>query len=92
LRLWTSTAKYKKQSAFKSILVFVTRPMSIVDLLAVLPFYLPMLIPFDMRFLRMFRLTRLFKVLKLNRYSKSLNLVGNVIKNKKYELSITIFI
>ncbi len=42
----------------------------IVDLLAVLPFYLQL--GFDLRSLRAFRLLRLFRILKLGRYNKAI--------------------
>tara|TARA_B100000809_G_C14954968_1_gene465243 strand:- start:101 stop:622 length:522 start_codon:yes stop_codon:yes gene_type:complete len=61
----------------------------IIDLLAILPFYLPFILPFDLRMLRLFRLLR---VLKLSRYSKSLKTISNVLKDTKSELVITIFI
>ena len=80
LRLWTADLKYEKLTKFKSRTKFSLSTMSIIDVLAILPFYLPLLIPFDLRFLRVIRLTRLFRIFKLNRYSKALNiiiLVGN---------------
>ena len=46
--------------------------MAMVDLLAILPFYIPMIIPYDLRFLRILRLFRFFRLLKLNRYSQAM--------------------
>lgn len=46
----------------------VVRPMALIDLAAVLPFYLPF-VGLDLRFVRMFRLFRVFRVAKLGRYS-----------------------
>lgn len=43
----------------------------IIDLLAILPFYLPGSI--DLRYLRAFRVFRIFRALKLIRYNKALN-------------------
>jgi voltage-gated potassium channel len=58
--------------------IFASRPrlsyawsfMGIVDLLAILPFYLSL--GFDLRSLRAFRLLRLLRLLKLTRYSEAL--------------------
>lgn len=43
----------------------------IIDLLAILPFFLPLLIPFDLRFIRMIRVIRLLRIFKMQRYSRS---------------------
>ena len=69
---------------------FALQPLQIIDLLAILPFYLPF-IGIDLRFLRAVRLFRLFRLLKMGRYSQSLTTLTNVIKSKKEELSITLF-
>ena len=66
--------------------------MAIIDLMAILPFYLPLLLPVDLRFLRILRLTRLLRLLKVQRYSKSLQLIGIVLKKKKEELIVTVFV
>ncbi|MRJ06302.1 MAG: potassium transporter TrkA [Epsilonproteobacteria bacterium] len=58
---------------------YITSPMAIIDLLAILPSYRPL------RILRIFLLFRLFKIL---RYSKSINTFIEVLGNKKFELFI----
>lgn len=68
------------------------RVYRLIDLLAILPFYLPFLIKIDLRFLRILRLMRFFRVLKINRYNNSLNLVVSVIKEKKSDLALTGFV
>jgi voltage-gated potassium channel len=91
LRLWTADLKIKCENRLYSKLLFMISPLAIIDLLAILPFYLPMLIPFDLRFLRILRIVRLLRVLKLARYSKVLNLIGKILKDKKDELIVTFF-
>jgi len=66
--------------------------MALIDLFAILPFYLPMILPIDLRFLRMVRITRLMRVLKINRYSKALTTIFRVISRKKEELLATVFV
>ena len=68
--------------------------MAIIDLLAILPFYLPF-ISADLRFLRMmrlFRLIRLLRVFKLGRYVDALNVIVEVIKSTMSQLIISIVI
>lgn len=92
LRVWTAEYKVEATSRPMARIRFVFTPMAIIDLLAILPFYLPFLIPFDLRFLRIIRLTRLLRLLKIQRYSQSLQLIGKVLKDKKEELVVTIFV
>lgn len=70
---------------------FVKSPMAIIDLLAILPSFVPYL-PFDLRFLRTFRLFRLFRILKLARYSHALQVLGSVFYKRRHELAISVFI
>ncbi|WP_100657921.1 ion transporter [Alteromonas flava] len=71
-RIWTCTLEddYTHKAAATSSIVYrlkyALRPMSLIDLLAILPFYLSMLMPIDLRVLRLFRLIRM---IKLGRYS-----------------------
>ena len=77
LRVWSCVESPgpDDQSDFKTRLRFVFSFHAIVDLLAILPFYLltfGLVGSFDMRFLRAVRLLR---VLKLTRYSAALNML-----------------
>jgi len=65
--------------------------MGIVDLCAIMPFFLPFVI-IDLRIMRILRLFRLISALKLTRYNKSFDLIGRVFKNEKDKLFMTIFI
>jgi voltage-gated potassium channel len=89
LRLWTCDQN-SEHNGFKRRLSFALTPMAVIDLLAILPFYLPMLIPYDLRFLRILRLVRVFRLLKLAKYTQSVQLLGKVLVNKKEELVITL--
>ncbi|WP_298767639.1 ion transporter [uncultured Polaribacter sp.] len=93
LRLWTSDLeKSYKGNSFKKRLKFGFSTLGLIDLLAILPFYLPLIFPFDLRILRILRLFRLLRIFKLGRYSKSLNTITCVLKSTKSELAITGFI
>ena len=89
-RLWTADLLFPKSKLPR--LKFIVSFMALIDLFAILPFYLPFLIPCDLRFLRILRLFRLFRILKLNRYSHAMTTIGNVFKNEKEKLAATIFI
>lgn len=65
------------------------QPLMIIDLLAILPFYLPVS-RLDLRILRIFRLFRILRIFKLARYFEALQMIGKVIYKKRTEL-ISIF-
>ena len=64
----------------------------IIDLLSILPFFFSSVLGFDGRFVRIFRLFRVSRILKLGRFSKSFELLGEGINNVKRELYIAFFI
>jgi voltage-gated potassium channel len=90
IRLWTAIDRFTESKHPR--LKYFFSPMALLDLLAITPFYLPLLIRFDLRFLRVLRLFRLLRVFKLTRYSDSLNLIGRVIKKEKSKLLMTGFV
>ncbi|MBW1933645.1 MAG: ion transporter [Deltaproteobacteria bacterium] len=92
LRLWSCAADERFESPVTGRVKFALTPLAIVDLLAILPFYLPMLVPFDLRLIRGIRLFRLFRLFKMGRYSRSLKTFGSVLKSKKEDLVMTVFI
>jgi voltage-gated potassium channel len=91
LRLWSCTAGDERRSPLRGRLRFATRPLLIVDLLAILPFYLPLLAGLDLRTLRAVRLMRLLRLFKIARYSESLRIIGSVLHRKRQELAVTVF-
>lgn len=91
LRIWSCTVDKEYQHPLTGRIKFALKPLVLVDLLAILPFYIPLIIPLDLRFIRAVRLFRLFRVFKMGRYSKSLKILKNVIKDKKEELILVIF-
>ena len=90
LRIWSCVGA--RESASKSRLLFrlrfAMRPMVIIDLLSILPFYLGMMFNLDLRFLRAMRLLR---VLKLTRYSPAATLLIRTIHQEREALSAAMF-
>ena len=62
--------------------------MALVDLAAVLPFYLP-LSGLDLRFARVFRLMRVVRLAKVGRYYSSLGLLRDTVRARREELLLT---
>lgn len=88
LRLWACTVVPGYAHPVLGRLKFATRPLQIVDLLAILPgllFFLP-----DLRFVRALRLLRILRVLKLGRYSEAVTLLGRVLTKRRPELMVMV--
>lgn len=69
---------------------FIFSFFGIIDVLAILPFYLSFGI--DLRSLRALRFLRLFRVLKLVRYNRAMNHFTRAIKSAKEEILLFVFI
>lgn len=91
-RVWVSDLYHPEQSKLKTRIKYIFSFMAIIDLLAILPFYIPFLINTDLRALRVLRLSRLMRIFKLGRYFTALNIVVNVLKRKKEQLLSSIFV
>jgi len=88
LRVWSCTADKRYSRPIIGRLKFICTPMAMIDLLAILPFYVSPMTD-DLRFMRILRVFRIFRVLKLVRYSKALHAFKDVTTSKKEELIIT---
>lgn len=64
----------------------------IIDLIAIVPFYLSFMIGFDGRFVRVLRLFRISRIIKLGKFNKAFELLGKGIYNVRRELYLTFFI
>ncbi|MGE5416197.1 MAG: ion transporter [Acidobacteriota bacterium] len=89
LRIWCCTLDERFSGPLTGRIRFFFQAMTLIDLAAILPFYLPMLVTLDTRFLRALRLFRLFRVLKVGRYSNSVRLLGLVLSKKREELVVS---
>jgi voltage-gated potassium channel len=92
MRLYVSDITHPAKSKVASVLKFMASPFGIVDLLAILPFYVPFIIKVDLRFLRILRLVRFLRVLKISRYNTTLKLIRDVLREKSAEIGMTFFI
>ena len=90
LRVWSCTANPEFKDPVRGRLRFMVTPLALIDLMAVLPFYLPFVFA-DLRIMRAMRLFRLFRVLKLARYSDSLKTFVDVLRLKKEGLLLMFF-
>ncbi|WP_424356507.1 ion transporter [Methanocella sp. MCL-LM] len=92
LRVWVCTEYAEYSRPVLGRLRYMTSLMALIDLLAIIPFYLPMFIPVNLRVLRLLRIFRVFRLLKLARYTDAVDTIIRVINERKAELSITLFV
>ena len=88
-RTWVCVENPRYHSSFSGRLKYMVSPMAIVDLVAVLPFYLGIIFNLDTRFLRVLRLFRIFK---LSRHFSAMSVLLTVIRNELATLVSAIFI
>lgn len=85
LRIWSAVESpvLRALPPWRARLGFAARPMQLIDLAAIAPFYLSLFFAIDLRILRVLRL---FRFLKLARYSPALVSIGRVIVNERRAL------
>lgn len=88
LRIWIAPVTDKYSAESRPRLSFITSFYGVIDLLAIMPFYLNYLFGMNYYFLMVFRLFRLFK---LFRYFTALQLLGRVFRAKFQELFFALF-
>ncbi|CAA7626924.1 Kef-type K+ transporter NAD-binding component [Candidatus Terasakiella magnetica] len=91
LRMWTAVEldDPRFHHPLWGRLRWATSPMAVVDLLAVLPFYLGIFVEMDLRAIRVLRVLRVFK---LGRYSMAMNVMGAVARQEARSISAVLFV
>lgn len=90
LRLWVCTVDCRYTHPLWGRLRYALTPLSLIDLISILPFYSLLLFP-SLNFVNLIRLLRLLRLLKMSRYSESVRTLGAVLFAKKEELIATAF-
>ena len=90
-RIWSVVERSEeaRERPFRARLRYMIRPLSLADLLAILPFYLGALVNVD---LRMLRALRLLRVLKLSRYSTSIRLLVDALEKEARAIAAAVFV
>lgn len=90
LRLWSCTADPAYARPFAGRLRYAIGFFSVIDLIAILPFYLVFIFHgVDLRGLRLFRLLRIFKLM---RHFHGANLLLDVLRRKRQELLVSLML
>ncbi|MDX2258194.1 MAG: cyclic nucleotide-gated ion channel [Hyphomicrobiaceae bacterium] len=86
VRLWTAVEVpfLRRLPPARARLHYALSPPMVIDFLAIAPSYLSLFVPVDLRILRAFRL---FRLLKLARYSPALHILVRVLLNERRALA-----
>src|SRR5215470_16852987 len=86
LRVWVAPEhdRHRHLSAGRARWQFISSPLGVIDLLAVLPFWLALIAPADLRVVLVFRIVRF---LKLARYSPAMRSLLDVLYSERRALT-----
>jgi voltage-gated potassium channel len=88
-RVWAAVEHPQRRRLLVGRLRYMLTPLALIDLIAILPFYLAFLVPVDLRFMRVFRLVLIFK---LGRYGASMALLARVLRNEAGPIAAAVFV
>ena len=86
LRLYTADFKYRGVSRGKAALKYAASFGGLVDLISFLPVYLPFFFPSGAAAFRLVRVIRIFRLVRINAYYDSLNVITSVLSSKRNQL------
>ena len=93
LRLWTANVIYKKLTSLKAAFKYAFTFLMLMDLVAILPFYMQFLFYIDLNILRIFRLFRIIWFFRIKwEYIKVLTNIIAVFKKKAFSLFFSMFL
>lgn len=90
-RVWSAVENTEKgyDHPFWGRLRYMLTPMALIDLIVIMPFYLGYFLPVDLRFMRVLRLLRVFK---LTRYSSSMSVLLKVLSDEARSIGAALFV
>lgn len=92
LRLLTAECLYPNVGKGRAMGKYAISGAGLIDLLSFLPAYLPVMFPGGATAFRMFRVARILRLFRINRYYDSLNVISQVLVRKRQQLLSSFFI
>ena len=86
LRIITADYLYPKKQPFPARICFIFSFYGLVDLLTILPFFLPFIFPSGVVAFRVFRVVRIFRLFKINAQFDAFNVIIDVLKEKRSQI------
>lgn len=91
LRILTADFLYSDKSKGRAIFSFLVSFEGIIELVSLLPFYLPGDFPVGIVAFRIFRIIRIFRLFSLNSKYDAFNVITDVIKEKRNQIVSSVF-
>jgi len=93
-RLWTANENQSRryQPPFWGRIRYLLNPYMLVDLVAILPFYVMLVVTVDGRYAFLFPILRMMRILKLARYSAAIETLGTVLYTERKILAAAFMI
>lgn len=92
LRLWTAQYLYPEMGHGQAKLKFAVSFYGVVDLLTILPYFLPLVFPSGAVAFRMFRVVRILRLFRINAKYDAFHVITTVLKEKRDQLIYSIFL
>lgn len=92
LRLWTAQYLYPDMGHGRAKLKFAVSFYGMVDLLTILPYFLPLVFPSGAVAFRMFRVVRILRLFRINAKYDAFHVITTVLKEKRNPLIYSIFL
>ncbi len=92
LRLWTAEYLYPEEGRGQARLKFMRSFYGAVDLLTILPYFLPLVLPSGAVAFRMFRVVRILRLFRINAKYDAFHVITTVLKEKRGQLLYSIFL
>lgn len=89
VRLWTADLLYPALPHWRARIRYIRSGLALIDLVSILPYFIPYVLPVNLLGLRSLRLFRLLRILKMRRYTDSLTAITSVLKQKSYQLLVS---
>ena len=90
LRVWSCNHDPRYAHSFRGRIKYMLSAGALVDLLAILPFYIHVVVGLDLRVLRILRLLRFLRLFRLTAYMRSARLVRNVFRSRANDLKLSL--
>lgn len=92
LRIWTAEYLFPTKTKFNAKIKYIFSFLGIVDFLTIFIFFIPSFFSAGMAALKMLRIMKLFHLFKTNKYNDSLNIIVEVLRDKKEQILTSVFL
>ena len=90
LRIWTADMLYPELSPRCARGKYIRSGMAIIDLVSILPFYIPLFFTLDVALTRSLLLLLLLRLFKLSRYTDAVSAIWSVFRSKLQEILVSV--